>query len=239
MVLPGQAAPPTPKGAATLRAHRDAYARGGFAWTWQISQILGAVVARRAARLRATPNHLSLVNVALSWLGAGIAMLAAPEHRLAVVAVILLWQLAYAFDCADGQLARAESIRNPYGALVDVLCDFFAQLAVLAAVVETVAGDRAVPWYVAIGMAGWFGPFLYASVSDARHFHLVSRERSAMVRAVLGLQDYGLQVFVLAAALFVSVPALLVTFGVLVALNTATTAARLVLLVARGTPRDG
>jgi phosphatidylglycerophosphate synthase len=239
MPLTDNTARPRAGGVAALRAHRDAYARGGFAWTWQISQLLGAVVARGAARRGLTPNQLSLTNVVLSWLGAGIAMGAAPHRRVAVVAVLLLWQLAYAFDCADGQLARAGSIRNPYGALVDVLCDFFAQLAVLAAVVESIEGHRAVPWYIALGMAAWFGPFLYASVSDARHFHLVSRERSALVRAVLGLQDYGLQVFVLAIALFVSVPALMVTFGVVVALNTATTAARLVLLVSRGTPRDG
>ncbi len=48
---------------------------------------------------------------------------------------LLAWQLAYAFDCADGQLARVTGRTSSAGARVDVLCDVAAQIG---------AGDRAV-----------------------------------------------------------------------------------------------
>jgi phosphatidylglycerophosphate synthase len=217
-----------------LRRHRNAHARGGFAWTWHISQIIGTVVARWAERHGLTPNQLSVANVVLAWAGAAVAMFAAPSVAVAAIAVVVLWQLAYAFDCADGQLARSTSIRNPNGALVDVLCDFFAQLAVLTAVAERIDDHRPIALYVALGFAAWFGPFLYASVSDARQFHLIAAARGAVAHAVLGLQDYGLHVFLLGIALFLSERILVTTFGLIVALNVIATALRLVVLVGRG-----
>jgi phosphatidylglycerophosphate synthase len=48
-----------------------------------------------------------------------------------------LWQLGYALDCADGQLARVTGQTSAAGARLDVFCDIAGQ-AVLAIVVGTV-----------------------------------------------------------------------------------------------------
>ena len=47
------------------------------------------------------------------------------------------WQLAYALDCADGQLARVTGQTSPAGARVDVLCDVAAQIALVTALAAT------------------------------------------------------------------------------------------------------
>src|SRR5207244_9637763 len=55
---------------------------------------------------------------------------------------LVLWHVAYALDCADGQLARVTGQSSSEGARVDVLCDVALQIGLVAAV-STVAAHYA------------------------------------------------------------------------------------------------
>jgi phosphatidylglycerophosphate synthase len=101
-----------------------------------VSQRLGAVVAAAAFAARLSPNTVTGLGLALTLLGCLPFVLG--EHAGAWLAAAALWQLAFAFDCADGQLARATQRTSRYGAWLDVSCDHVRQSA-LAVSVFTVA----------------------------------------------------------------------------------------------------
>jgi phosphatidylglycerophosphate synthase len=56
-----------------------------------------------------------------------------PLPLSSVVVVLVGWQLAFSLDCADGQLARARSQANPFGAWLDQIADFISHTAVFLA----------------------------------------------------------------------------------------------------------
>src|SRR4051794_13398065 len=104
--------------------------RGGGLFSEAVSQRLGARLALAAYRRRLAPTVLTAANLGLSCLvSAAVVAGAQPvvQHRVPAWLVGLLalagWQVAYALDCADGQLARVTGQSSPAGARVDVLCD--------------------------------------------------------------------------------------------------------------------
>ena len=52
------------------------------------------------------------------------------------------WQVAYALDCADGQLARVTGRTSAAGARLDVLCDVAAQIALVTALAAVAVAHR-------------------------------------------------------------------------------------------------
>ena len=99
-------------------SYRDFLAvnRGGGLYSAAVSQRLGALLALMAFRLGLPPASLSLLNVLFGLSGSVLCIFSG-------VFGLVGWQLAYAFDCADGQLARATGRASPAGARLDVLCD--------------------------------------------------------------------------------------------------------------------
>src|SRR5260370_34688987 len=100
---------PTPTVAATFLAQN----RGGGLYSERVSQRAGAYLALADYRLRWSPSAVTVAALVIG-VGASVALLvlaprttagAAPAVVVGV-AVGLGWQLAYALDCADGQLAR-------------------------------------------------------------------------------------------------------------------------------------
>src|SRR5690606_10341450 len=79
-----------------------------------------------------------------------------PAWAVGLVALVG-WQVAYALDCADGQLARVTGRGSPAGARVDVLCDVAAQIALVTALGTTAVAQRpATPvWLVALFAGTW------------------------------------------------------------------------------------
>lgn len=101
------------------------YIAGGHPLTQVLSQRIGAVLAWGVQVIGLTPNQTTvlagLIMTAGAWLFANAG------SSLANIAVItLLLQLAYAADCADGQLARATKRGSERGAWWDVFMDFYA-----------------------------------------------------------------------------------------------------------------
>ncbi|HET9657904.1 MAG TPA: CDP-alcohol phosphatidyltransferase family protein [Kineosporiaceae bacterium] len=97
-------------------------AKGSPAYSRFVNRRLGRVLAALAARLGLTPNQVTGVSAALS--AAGIAVIAlgrpTPPTGIAVAALLLL---GYAFDSADGQLARLRGGGSPAGEWLDHVVD--------------------------------------------------------------------------------------------------------------------
>ncbi|MDI6101296.1 CDP-alcohol phosphatidyltransferase family protein [Actinoplanes sp. NEAU-A12] len=136
-VLPGGSAARSRPRARDFERHM----RGGGLLTVAMSQRLGARLCVPAHRLGMRPSALTIANLVCGTGGSALAVLGGPRLSTGIAAV-LLWQLAYCFDCADGQLARYTGRTSEAGARLDVMCDLAVHAAVVIAIVVSTA------WYV-------------------------------------------------------------------------------------------
>src|SRR5436305_2089535 len=104
------------------------WAFGGPWPTWYVCQPAGGVIAFAGSRLRLTPNVITRLALTLGL--AGSAALATSHFVLAGSLLLI----AFIFDCADGQLARATGQTSPRGAWLDVMSDATLVIAVTVAV---------------------------------------------------------------------------------------------------------
>ncbi|MFZ0667536.1 MAG: CDP-alcohol phosphatidyltransferase family protein [Acidimicrobiales bacterium] len=82
-------------------------------------------------RTRITPNAVTLMGLLVHLAVAGyVVTLRAPVSGISVAIVLVGWQLAFALDCTDGQLARERGVASPFGAWLDQLADYIAHVAV-------------------------------------------------------------------------------------------------------------
>lgn len=174
--------------------------RGGGLYSEHVSQRAGALLAAAAHRLRLAPAALTLAGLAVG-LGSSVAMIslapasAAGRPPPALVAIIagLGWQVAYALDCADGQLARVTGRSSPAGARLDILSDVAVQASVVTAVVAMArAHAPATPAWVGAAFASTWMVNLVTSVlaRDSRAASLI-RSRGPVGRMVKLVRDYG------------------------------------------------
>jgi len=82
---------------------------------------LAAGVVAIAARTPVTPNQLTLLNLAIFVVAAGL-FIALPSYEGGLIAVGVL-ELSYLFDCADGMLARHKKLASKTGHLFDFFTD--------------------------------------------------------------------------------------------------------------------
>jgi phosphatidylserine synthase len=73
------------------------------------------------ARTGVTPNQLTLVSLSFFVVASALLVLL-PDHLGGVVAVLVL-ELSYLFDCADGMLARHKKLASKEGHLFDFFTD--------------------------------------------------------------------------------------------------------------------
>lgn len=101
------------------------YIAGGHPMTQIFSQRIGAVIAWLCQNSGLTPNKTTALAGLLITAGAwGYAVW--PGNFPFLITILLLFQLAYATDCADGQLARATQRTSKRGAWWDVFVDFYS-----------------------------------------------------------------------------------------------------------------
>jgi phosphatidylglycerophosphate synthase len=165
-----------------------------------LSQRLGARLARAAYRRRLAPTVLTVANLGLGCLVSAVVVAAArpvAEGRVPGWAIGLLalvgWQVAYALDCADGQLARVSGQTSAAGGRVDVLCDVAAQIALVAALAATAEAQvPATPAWLLAAFAGTWMVNLVTSVmqSGAQASSMIT-STSLPVRVVKLIRDYG------------------------------------------------
>jgi len=199
----------TVKGAQPRPSDFLATNRGGGLYSEAVSQRLGSLIAFAAQRLGVTPTVLTLANLFLGLaastvviaLASGSAAGSVPAAVPGLVA-LLGWQLAYAFDCADGQLARVTGRTSAAGARLDILCDVAAQTGIVAALGATAAAYRSVPaWLIAVFAGTWMVNLVTSVMQSGAHGGTMLPSRSLAVRLIKLIRDYG--AVVLASSLVV------------------------------------
>ncbi len=91
--------------------------------TRNISYRFGAVLALLSSRIGITPNMISVISGGVTILSALLAAYLGQSNVWAAVVLVVGLQLGYAFDCADGPLARATGQGSSFGALSDKIAD--------------------------------------------------------------------------------------------------------------------
>ncbi|MGK5679807.1 CDP-alcohol phosphatidyltransferase family protein [Actinoplanes sp. URMC 104] len=189
------APPPAPTAA-------DYYAvnRGGGLFSEALSQRIGARLAVFAHKHDLSPTVLTVFNLGLGGLVSIVVVASAvpvadgrfwawPIGLLALVG----WQLAYAFDCADGQLARVTGRTSPAGARLDVLCDVAVQISLVAALAAT--AEAQVPdtpaWLLAAFAGTWMVNLVTSVMQTSDKAASMVTSRSLPVRLVKLVRDYG------------------------------------------------
>jgi phosphatidylglycerophosphate synthase len=174
-------------------------------FTNEISQRIAARLAVAAHRAKLPPTALTLTNLIL---GLAAAVLVIGTHgRLPNVVVglvaLVLWQIAYALDCADGQLARVTGTGSPAGARVDILCDVALQVALVAAVSSVaVEYDPAPPaWLIATFAGTWMVNLVTSVLQQGESAASLVTSSSLPVRLIKLIRDYGAVVTVIALVL--------------------------------------
>jgi phosphatidylglycerophosphate synthase len=182
-----------------LREFRAAN-RGGGLYSEAVSQPAGAAIALAAQRIGASPAVLSLANAGVGLLvSTAIIALAGPAARGAVpgwwlgLVALFGWQLAYAFDCADGQLARVTGRAGPAGARLDVLCDLVAQIALVTALSAVALAYRpgTPAWLPAVFAGTWLVNLIASVLQSGPAGGSLVPSTSSAVRAVKLGRDYG------------------------------------------------
>jgi phosphatidylglycerophosphate synthase len=174
--------------------------RGGGLYSEAVSQRLGAVIALAGHRLGLAPTVLTLLNLGLG-LAASVTVVAlapraaagsVPAWAVGLLALVA-WQIAYAFDCADGQLARVTGRTSPAGARLDVLCDIAAQIGLVAALsAMAVAYRPGTPvWLVAVFVGTWMVNLLTSVMQSGPYSASMMPSRSLPVRVIKLVRDYG------------------------------------------------
>lgn len=168
----------------------DFYAanRGGGLYSEGVSQRLGAVIALWCSKARLPPTIVTLGNLALGLITSiAVALNAGQITPLGGLFALLGWQLAYAMDCADGQLARVTRQASPAGARVDVLCDVASHIALVTAL----AAVARPPLALACVFAGTWLVNVITSVLDSHDASSMIPSRSLPVRLIKLVRDYG------------------------------------------------
>lgn len=189
-------------------------------FTEATSQWAGAAVAAAAYRLRLVPTVLTLVNFVLGVGTSAVVIILAepvaggtvPAWLLGLVALVG-WQVAYVFDCADGQLARATGQTSPAGARVDILCDVAIQSALVTALatVAVTQAPRTPVWLVTLFAATWMTNLVTSALQSGPAAASMVPSRSLPVRLAKLIRDPG-AVFLLAALFLLLAPAATVWF---------------------------
>lgn len=180
----------------------DFYAtnRGGGLFSEAVSQRIGAGLALAGHRLGASPTALTVGNLVVG-LATSVTVVAfagpvadgtVPGWAVGLLALIG-WQLAYGFDCADGQLARVTGRASPSGARLDILCDVAAQIALVTALAATAAAQHpGVPVWLLAAFAGtWMVNLVTSVLQSGPQAASMVTSRSLPVRLVKLIRDYG------------------------------------------------
>lgn len=224
---------------ASLRQLRSAQksSKGAPPYSLYVNRPLGRVLAAGAYQLGLTPNQVTYISAAFTF--AGIAVLAlVPPGLVQGIVVALALVLGYAFDSADGQLARLRGGGSAVGEWLDHMIDsakiVTLHLAVLVSAYRFMdlpsAALYLVPMVFAIVSAvHFFGMILIDQLTQVHHARagtVAQKQAASTAKTLLKLPtDYGILCVVF---LTLGAPALF--FGLYTFLTVAT-AGYLVLIV--------
>lgn len=186
------------------RDHRG----GGGLFTVRVNDPLGSWVAAVAIRFDVHPTVVTLTDLVLALVASAVVITQADHLHagwLPGLLALVLWQLSYVLDCADGQVARATGKASSFGARVDVLVDFFVHVAVICALVTVLAQRTHLPVALLVGFAILWPLNLFIGAlarSDGNAGHSFS-QRGGMVAVIKLVRDTGFVLFVMGVWLLV------------------------------------
>lgn len=181
--------------------------RGGGLLSEAIDQPVGAVIALAGFRLGLAPTVLTVVNFVLG-VGASAAVIAlssamrdgsVPASAVGLGALVV-WHIAYEFDCADGQLARVARRASPLGGRLDILCDVAVQIALVSAVSAVAVAYRpSTPtWFVAAFAGCWMINLVTSVLAKGDDAVSLVRSTSWPVRVLKLSRDYSAMITLMA-----------------------------------------
>ncbi|RZU34446.1 CDP-alcohol phosphatidyltransferase family protein [Blastococcus saxobsidens] len=179
-------------------------AQGAPAYSRFVNRRVGRVLAALAFHAGLTPNAVTGISAALTFTGVGLLLSFPPSWALGV-AVSACLAVGYAFDAADGQLARLRGGGSPAGEWLDHMVDATKlpalHLAVLVHLYRFEAVERG-PWllvpmgFCVVATVLFFGTMLNEALRErhgARTRSQPTGERPSVLRSLLVLPtDYGL-----------------------------------------------
>ncbi len=112
----------TYRGTVQQLSHAQKTSKGAPAYSRFVNRRAGRYLAAAAYRAGRTPNEVTAVSAAFSAVAIALVALVRPTAELGVVVAVLL-AAGYAFDSADGQLARLRGGGTPAGEWLDHVVD--------------------------------------------------------------------------------------------------------------------
>ena len=121
-------------------------------WNAFVCRPIAAVFVSAIEGTRVTPNQITLSAVFVA-LGAVVLLLVWPGH-LGLIVAVLVFELSYVLDCADGMLARWRGTASPVGHLLDFLMDELKAFCLLAAVAVRLYLEQKDVRFLLLGLFG-------------------------------------------------------------------------------------
>lgn len=144
--------PPRGLLAEVRQVYRDSRKQQDIAWNVFVARPLAAILVAALRRTPLTPNQVTILGVAVFLCCVATLIFWRDWTGFLVSALIL--QLAYIFDCADGQLARLKKMTSEVGAHFDFLIDEVKALLLVGAIAIRVWLETSEPLWLVAGIAG-------------------------------------------------------------------------------------
>lgn len=199
------------------------HARGAPAYSVYVNRRLGRALAAGAHGLGLTPNQVSMVSAAHSFVAIGLIALA-PAGVSTGLVIALLLVLGYAWDSADGQVARLRGGGSAQGEWLDHFIDTLKisslHIAVLVGLYRALPPEQTwllvVPLLFTVVASTTFTAMLLNDLLKGKHSAASTHERGGgtLLRSLLVVPtDFGL--VCLAFVAWGWTPAFLVIYGLL------------------------
>lgn len=151
---------------ARLRTAQKGRARGAPAYSIYVNRPVGRVLATIAYRLGLTPDQVTAVSAVFTFSGVAVLAVAGPQVWSGILGWFLL-ALGYAWDSADGQVARLRGGGSLAGEWLDHFVDAIKISAVHLAVLVGL-------WRVPELDQRWlFVPLVFTVVANATFFGMI------------------------------------------------------------------
>lgn len=213
---------------ARLASAQKRAARGAPPYSIYVNRPVGRLLAAAAYRAGMTPNGVTGVSAVFTFSAIALLAVLPPSVGLGVI-IWLLLAIGYAFDSADGQVARLRGGGSPAGEWLDHVVDSAKLVSLHLAVLITAylhfglpIGWLLVPLAFTVVQVVSFFAMLLNDFLRAKHGAPTSLDAGAAtrtpLRSLLGLPtDYG--VLCIAFVLLGSIPAFSVAYSLLFIAN--------------------
>lgn len=132
--------------------YRKTRKRPDLFWNTYVCRPPAAMVVAALRSTPVTPNQITFAAFFLALAACGI-LLVVPGHAGLLVGVVV-FQLSYVLDCADGMLARWRNIQSTQGHLLDFLMDEIKAFALLGVASVRLWREHADDRFLVLGIGG-------------------------------------------------------------------------------------